>query len=216
MPSDQHAADLLACAQDLGINLIDTAPAYGLAEERLGGLLTGQRHQWVLGSKVGEQFDGQSHFDFTHAGAVASLQQSLTRLRTDYLDYWLLHSDGNDLAVLESGACHAVMEAKVRGDVRATGISSKTVEGAIAALDLGLDIVMLTLNPEQLEESTAALHACTLGRGVLVKKAMGSGYLPAATALPTVAEIAGVTAIISGTLNPHHLRANAIALGHKE
>ena len=56
----------LSFAVDNGINLIDTAPAYGISEQRLGGLLKGQRHNWVICSKVGEEFNnGESFFDFS-------------------------------------------------------------------------------------------------------------------------------------------------------
>ena len=61
IPDDDEARMLLKLARDLGINLIDTAPAYGRSEERLGPLLRGQRQDWVIVSKVGEEFaDGQS------------------------------------------------------------------------------------------------------------------------------------------------------------
>ena len=43
IPDDRSASALIAYAQELGINLIDTAPAYGNSEERLGKLLAGQR-----------------------------------------------------------------------------------------------------------------------------------------------------------------------------
>ena len=56
IPDDKAASDLIALARDLGINLIDTAPAYGVSEERLGPLLKGQRQNWVICSKVGEEF----------------------------------------------------------------------------------------------------------------------------------------------------------------
>src|SRR3990167_1121694 len=56
LPSDQEILNLLACAQDLGINLLDTAPSYGSSEERLGRLLKGQRKNWILSTKVGEEF----------------------------------------------------------------------------------------------------------------------------------------------------------------
>ena len=58
IPGDDEARLLLAQARELGINLIDTAPAYGRSEERLGPLLRGQRDEWVIVSKVGEEFDG--------------------------------------------------------------------------------------------------------------------------------------------------------------
>ncbi len=52
IPDDDEARMLLKLARDLGINLIDTAPAYGRSEERLGPLLRGQRQDWVIVSKV--------------------------------------------------------------------------------------------------------------------------------------------------------------------
>ena len=54
LPDDRSAAALLDRARGLGINLLDTAPAYGSSEERLGGLLAGQREHWIICSKVGE------------------------------------------------------------------------------------------------------------------------------------------------------------------
>lgn len=56
IPNDDEARMLLRQAQQLGINLIDTAPAYGRSEERLGPLLRDQRKDWVIVSKVGEEF----------------------------------------------------------------------------------------------------------------------------------------------------------------
>src|SRR5579863_3279859 len=97
LPSDGEAANLLSLAQEAGINLLDTAPAYGESEARLGRLLAGQRHQWVLSTKVGEEFtEGESQFDFSPSAIHKSIDRSLTRLNTDYLDLVLVHSNGND------------------------------------------------------------------------------------------------------------------------
>ena len=112
IPDDDAVRDLLARARELGINLIDTAPAYGRSEERLGHLLP-NRQDWVIVSKVGEEFsDGDSHFDFSPAHTRASVERSLRRLNTDYLDCVLIHSDGNDLDVLRSGALETLEEMK--------------------------------------------------------------------------------------------------------
>ena len=54
IPDDKEAHALLAAAKSLGINLIDTAPAYGTSEERLGTLLAGEREDWIICTKVGE------------------------------------------------------------------------------------------------------------------------------------------------------------------
>ena len=119
IPDDDAVRDLLARARELGINLIDTAPAYGRSEERLGQLLR-DRQDWVIVSKVGEEFsDGDSHFDFSPAHTRASVERSLRRLNTDYLDCVLIHSDGNDLDVLRSGALETLEEMKQAGLIRA-------------------------------------------------------------------------------------------------
>jgi hypothetical protein len=65
LPSDREALALLEQAWDLGINLLDTAPAYGDSEERLGRLLRQCRRDWVIVTKVGEEFrDGVSSLRF--------------------------------------------------------------------------------------------------------------------------------------------------------
>ena len=78
IPDDAQARQLLTLARELGINLIDTAPAYGTSEQRLGPLLRGQRDQWVIVSKVGEEFEnGQSRFDFSPAHTRLSVERDL-------------------------------------------------------------------------------------------------------------------------------------------
>ncbi|HYM32845.1 MAG TPA: aldo/keto reductase, partial [Candidatus Cybelea sp.] len=104
LPGDAAIAALLARASDLGINLLDTAPAYGTAEARLGAALSGQRDRWIIADKAGEEFDGkESRFDFSPSAIVASVERSLKRLRTDRIDVLLLHSDGEDETLARFG-----------------------------------------------------------------------------------------------------------------
>src|SRR5262245_47370241 len=77
LPTDRDLARLLDAAHDCGIDLIDTAPAYGSSEERLGTLLRGRRNRWVLSTKVGETFvAGRSYFDFSAGTVLASVERS--------------------------------------------------------------------------------------------------------------------------------------------
>ena len=100
IPDDAAVCDLLALTRDLGINFIDTAPAYGNSEERLGQLLDNS-NDWVIMTKVGEIFEnGKSAFDFTAAHTRMSVERSLKRLKRDFLDMVLVHSDGNDLSLI--------------------------------------------------------------------------------------------------------------------
>ena len=116
LPSDQQVKELLALARELGINLLDTAPAYGSSQERLGQMLGPMRQDWVIVSKVGESFEqGESRFDFSFDQTIATVEQSLVTLKTDYLDCVLIHSDGDDLRILEQeGALDALRELKRR------------------------------------------------------------------------------------------------------
>ena len=215
IPSDAAARDLLAQAHDLGINLIDTAPAYGTSETRLGPLLRGQRQHWVIASKVGEEYDaGQSHFDFSPTHTRFSVERSLKRLETDFIDLVLVHSDGNDVAILrDSGVYETLAELKREGKIRAFGLSGKTVEGGLLALELG-DCAMVTYNLNEQAEQAVLDYAALHGKGILIKKALASGHACLAGTDPVRASFelifahpAAASAII-GTINPQHLAHN--------
>jgi aryl-alcohol dehydrogenase-like predicted oxidoreductase len=238
LPNDRSAAALLARARELGINLIDTAPAYGSSECRLGQLLAGQRRDWLICSKVGEEFeDGRSRFNFSAGHTRRSVQRSLRRLNTDVIDIILVHSDGDDLRIIDQfGTLHTLEQLKREGLVRAFGMSTKTVAGGIAAASI-CDVVMLSYNLDYREE-LPVLDACRrLNCGALVKKALASGHLaspadygaagdpaagdPAAghpaTGDPLQASMnlifahPGTTAAIVGTISMEHLAANVEA-----
>ncbi len=220
IPDDEEALRLLALARESGINLIDTAPAYGTSEERLGTLLRGQRDQWVICSKVGEEFeDGSSHFDFTPEHTRMSVERSLRRLNTDRIDLVLVHSDGNDEDIIRHrGTLDALADLKREGKLRAFGMSTKSVAGGLLAAER-CDCVMVTWNLAHREE-VPVVDACLANRtGVLIKKALASGHLagdgdPVANALEMILGHRGVSSVIVGTINPEHLRAN-VAAAHR-
>ncbi|MDX9875669.1 MAG: aldo/keto reductase, partial [Spongiibacteraceae bacterium] len=207
IPDDRAASALIAQATELGINLIDTAPAYGTSEARLGKLLAGQRERWVICSKVGEEFvDGQSRFDFSAAHTRRSVERSLRRLRTDFLDIVLVHSDGNDLAVIDdSGALEALTRLREEGLVRAIGVSTKTVEGGLRAAALS-DCVMVTYHLGYEAERPVLDYCAANGKGALIKKALASGHLavsgqdPVRASLELVLGHPGVSSAIVGTI----------------
>ena len=84
LPGDREILALLDLAEAEGINLLDTAPAYGTSEERLGELLGAKRDRWVIVTKAGEEFvGGQSVFDFSGEAITRSVERTLQRLRTE-------------------------------------------------------------------------------------------------------------------------------------
>lgn len=220
VPDDIHISVLLAQAKSLGINMLDTAPAYGQSEERLGEILYGQRKDWVIVGKAGEEFeDGKSTYIFTPDHFQMSLERSLKRLKTDHLDVLLIHSDGNDMDILENDALMKKMHSfKEQGLVRAIGASTKTVEGGMRALDT-MDVVMACYNPVYTDEERVLDHAGRYGGAVLLKKLLASGHVdklgaqddPVQHAMDFAFSHNGVTSAIIGTINPYHLRENVMA-----
>ena len=212
---DERAVDrLLNGVLDAGINLIDTAPAYGLSEERIGRSIARRRDEYVLCSKVGETFrvddDGRpiSSYEFTAASIRASVERSLARLRTDALDVLLLHSDGRDLYILrETDAVESLLRLKEDGLVRCVGLSGKTAAGHHAALDWA-DVIMAEYHAGDRGQEVVIAEAAEAGVGVLVKKGLAAGHLPPGPALRFLMSNPDVSSAVVGGLNLDHIREN--------
>jgi len=216
LPSQAFLKEFLSLAKSLGINLIDTAPSYGESELRLGELLQNSRQDWIIVSKVGEEFEnGVSHYDFSKQHIKKSIERSLQRLKTDYIDAVLVHSDGNDVKIIEQDDVFGTLTAlKQQGLIRAFGASTKTVAGGLLTLEHS-DIVMVTHNPSHQEEVSVIQQAYKKQKGVLIKKALISGHLSQIEALDPVQEAMrvvfkelGVNSVIIGCINAAHLKHN--------
>jgi len=217
IPDDHEALALIHLARNLGINLIDTAPAYGVSEERLGQLLKGQRKEWLICTKTGEEFiNGESSFDFSEKHTVYSVERSLKRLRTDYLDMVLIHSDGNDLEVLTNTPVMETLHAlKQQGKIRAIGMSTKTVAGGLLAAAQS-DVVMVTYNLKENNDREVLDYCLNNNKGVFIKKALASGHVKGDKGVEEsfnfVFSHRAVSSIISGTISPSHLKSNVQAV----
>ncbi len=112
-------------AIEQGINYFDVSPFYGLtlAETRLGQALTGYRHNIILATKVGRY--GLDDFDFSADRIVKSLEESLTRLRTDYVDVLQAHdiefADRHQILGETLPAMHRLRE---QGKIRFAGVTA--------------------------------------------------------------------------------------------
>lgn len=219
IPSDTEAAELLAAAERLGINLLDTAPAYGNSEERLGQLLEGSRDRWFIVTKAGEEWDGErSSFDFSSRAIGESVERSMERLRTKRLDCVLLHSDGLTEQSPDGFelAARAIIHAKQRGEVGLVGASVKTFVGARFAMAWA-DVLMLEFEDGDSQMESVASECERRGIGILAKKALASGHLnrlganPVERVMKRVLAIPAVASVVVGTTNLQHLRENCEA-----
>ena len=216
LPDDATVSRLLSVCRERGINLIDTAPAYGLSEERLGTLIDGTRASFVLSTKVGETFDGsESRYDFSAPAIRASVARSMQRLRTDYLDCVLLHLPREDEATLRgTDALATLARLKEEGTIRAFGASTHTVAGGIYALEHA-DVVMVPFNPTYTEHLAVIERAAVIGKGITIKRGLQSGHIDPtdpARAIRTCFEAAfrhpAVSSLVAGTIHPEHLTQN--------
>ncbi|MEJ2142290.1 MAG: aldo/keto reductase [Gammaproteobacteria bacterium] len=215
IPDDAAVKDLLALTRDLGINFLDTAPAYGNSEERLGQLMECP-NDWVIMTKVGEIFEnGQSAFDFSAKHTRMSVERSMKRLKRDYLDMVLVHSNGDDMHIINNeGALEELDKLKQEGSIKSFGMSTKTVEGGLWVVE-NTDVVMATLNLSDDHDVPVIARAHELNKGVVIKKGLQSGHADKSAggsgvekAFEYIFEHKGVSSVIVGTINPEHLRQN--------
>ena len=207
---DEHAVErLLNSVLDLGCTLIDTAPAYGLSEARIGNAIGHRRREFVLSKKVGESFvDGKSVYDFSPAGVTASLERSLRNLKTDLLDIVLIHSHGDDRQILENTETVSILrDFRSRGLIRAIGLSGKTVEGAQLALEWA-DVLMVEYHLQDKSHEPVIAQASEKNVAVFVKKGLASGKLSPRDSIQFVLRNPGVTSLIVGGLDFEHFHEN--------
>jgi len=120
-----EAAAIVADAHGHGVNYIDTADVYsaGRSETMVGELLKGQRHDWVLASKMGNKMSERvNESRYSRTWMLREIEASLARLQTDYLDILYLHRDFNGMNLEEPlRALDAMLRA---GQIRYWGVSN--------------------------------------------------------------------------------------------
>lgn len=165
-----------------GVNLIDVSPYYGLtkAETVLGKALTEiPRDKYLLSSKAGRY--GDDVFDFSRKSILTSVENSLKRLHTDYLDFLFLHDIefGSFEEVIKEGI-PALQLLKEQGKIRYFGVSGLPLSIFKKVLDqTELDVILsychYSLNDQSLlnilplleEREVGLINASPLSMGLL-------------------------------------------------
>jgi aryl-alcohol dehydrogenase-like predicted oxidoreductase len=141
----EKAARVLNLLLDSGVNLIDTAAGYAGSEEMIGKAISHRRAEFVLVSKCGRKVPGIDAPEWSAENVWTTIEQSLRKLRTDYLDAMLLHSC--DLETLKRGeAVAALAEAQKAGKVRWPGYSGDNEAAAWAAGRAELAVLETSVN----------------------------------------------------------------------
>jgi aryl-alcohol dehydrogenase-like predicted oxidoreductase len=167
---DAEVGILLNAAVDAGINLFDTAPSYGISEERIGRHLATRRSEIILSTKLGYGVMGIA--DWTGPCITTGIEQALKLLRTDYLDIAHFHSCPRQV-LEQTDVIDALEAAKRAGKVRAMAYSGENDDLAWAVACGRFDGFMASLNVCDQRILTQALPTMA-GKGFIAKRAVAN------------------------------------------
>ena len=222
---------------DAGINYVDTANDYGRSEEFIGKLISHRRDEFYLASKCGCVPGGGSHV-WTEENAFRGLHESLSRLRTDYLDLMQLHNP--TVNECERGRLvEALNEMRDQGKVRWIGIST-TLPHLPTFLEWGVfDTFQIPYSALERQHEEWIARVAEAGIGTVIRGGVALGEPGQGLGIPerwrgfSGAKLEdlqeadesrtafmlrftlthpGIDTIIVGTQNPAHLRENVVAV----
>jgi aryl-alcohol dehydrogenase-like predicted oxidoreductase len=166
---------------EAGVNHIDVAPGYGMAEELLGPWIERERDRFFLGCKTMER---------TKEAAATEMQNSLRLLHTNRFDLYQLHAVTNmeelDQVTAPGGALEAIVEAHDAGLTNYIGITGHGVESPAVFLEalnrFDFDTVLFPLNfvqfanPVYRDNAEALIRLCAeRDVGTMIIKAVTRG-----------------------------------------
>ena len=183
----EESVRIIHKALDAGINVIDTADAYGDSEEIVGRALKGRRDTVVLATKVGRPMAG-ADADPNHQGAsrrwiMTAVEDSLRRLQTDHIDLYQIHrpDPGTDIEETLSALSDLVRSGKVRAIGSSSMPASDIVGAQWVAERRGLERFRTEQPPYSILnrgiETEVLPAAQRFGMGTLVWGPLGQGML---------------------------------------
>ncbi len=176
---EEQAEKVLHSVLDHGINFIDTAPDYGIAEERIGRFLSGRRSEFYIATKCGcSPVQHAEHLEVLHTWSADTIRKnvetSLSRLQTDHID--LLQFHGGQLAKLKSeGLIELLMDYRAQGVIGSIGVSTKLPDALEHIRSDAFDVVQLPYSCLASEHSEAIAEAAKRGIGVIVRGGIAQG-----------------------------------------
>ncbi len=183
-PVDEYQArSTLHDAFRSGIIFFDTADVYGDGgcERLLGDVFHRRRHEIIIATKGGmlPHVGREWVQDFTPEYLVQALDASLHRLKTDYVDLYLLHSPPEDIGTI-APALRQLQRFKREGKVRAIGVSVRTPEIALSLIGAWLvDVIEANFNliDQRIQETGIKDTCLSSGKGFIARTLLAFGFL---------------------------------------
>ena len=176
--TDADAVYLVEQAIDKECTFFDTAPNYGAgkSEELIGKAIKEKREQVIISSKCGHQSDGEQNFEPKQL--LVSVESSLRRLQTDYLDCLLLHNPPFTTLTSESPQFELLERLKKEGKIRTFGASVDTGKEVKKLLEhTNSQVIEVMFNMFHQEPAMAIKSAHQQGVGIIAKIPLDSGWL---------------------------------------
>jgi aryl-alcohol dehydrogenase-like predicted oxidoreductase len=177
--SEETADEFLNSVLDAGINFIDTAPDYGISEQRIGQYISSRRSEFYLATKCGCVYtQHEEHLGIDHVWKQEVLKRnietSLQRLRTDHIDVLQFH--GGDAETLQrEGLIDTLLDFRDQGLIKFIGASS-ALPHLPALINLGVfdtfQIPYSCLAPQHHDLITEAAEA---GAGIIIRGGIAQG-----------------------------------------
>jgi aryl-alcohol dehydrogenase-like predicted oxidoreductase len=175
--TDDQADRVLNAVLDAGINFIDTSIDYGRSEELIGRFIAHRRSEYFLASKCGcvpSAPMGAEHIH-TAENIRAGVEQSLRRMKTDYLDLVQFHRSLTRRQFDEHGALEAALALKKAGKVRLVGVSG-TLPQLDEQIEMGVfDGFQIPYSALQREHEEIIAKASAAGAGIIIRGGVARG-----------------------------------------
>jgi len=175
--TDQQAEKVLNAVLDAGINFIDTSIDYGRSEELIGRFIAHRRAEYFLASKCGcvpGAAMGAEHIH-TAENIRAGVEQSLRRMKADYLDLVQFHRSLTRRQFEEQGALEAALALKKAGKVRLVGVSG-TLPQLAEQIEMGVfDAFQIPYSALQREHEEIVARASAAGAGIIIRGGVARG-----------------------------------------
>jgi aryl-alcohol dehydrogenase-like predicted oxidoreductase len=178
--TEEQADTILNAVLDSGINFIDTANDYGRSEEFIGKYLASRRSEYILATKCGctvvhrdENTDDTPHV-WTRENLFRGLHESLTRMKTDYVDVMQLHNPS--VEQVEQGDLVAVLqEMQQQGKVRWIGCSSTLPHITTYITNGVFDTYQIPYSGLERAHEDVITRAATEGAGIIDRGGVARG-----------------------------------------
>jgi hypothetical protein len=165
-----QAGRVINTALDNGVNFLDTAACYGIAEEIIGKTVSHRRDEYVLETKAGHVTGGYGGEAWTAKTIADSIDRSLERMQTDHLDVVVLHSCS--VEILERGeVIRALLDARDAGKTRFIGYSgdNENAEWAVTSNDFEVFQTSYNMTDQKVRKGVLQ-EAESRGMGIVAKR----------------------------------------------